>query len=80
VRAFDLHPKIEAAIVALEPGHPYLRLPIQFARSLRPHLENIVGAAQLDRIIADAEAELDRPGTWGTTFTLIQVYAQLPAA
>jgi len=32
---------------------------------------------QLEVLIAEAESELARAGTWGTTFTLIQVYAQV---
>ena len=72
-----LRPHIEAAVVALEPGHPYLRLPIQFANSLRPRLVAKTPPAELDVLIAEAESELARRGTWGTTFTLIQVYAQV---
>jgi len=75
--AAGLHPRIEAAVVALEPGHPYLRLPIQFATSLRPRLEAKMRPSELEVLIAEAESELARAGTWGTTFTLIQVYAQV---
>jgi len=70
-----LKPGIRARIVALESGHPYLRLPIQFATSLRSRLLELVNAGELDGLISDTEAELARPGTWGTTFTLIQAFA-----
>ena len=66
-------------MLALPPGHPYLRLPLQFAASLRPRLETLVGASELDEVIGKAEDELKRPGTWGTTFTLIQIRALVPA-
>jgi hypothetical protein len=32
--------RVRAAVVALAPGHPYLRLPIQFATSLRSRILN----------------------------------------
>src|SRR6266511_1592034 len=34
---------------------------------------------ELDDLVQQAELELGRPGTWGTTFTLIQAYASLSA-
>ena len=77
-RWLGIEPHLEAQVVALAPGHPYLRLPLQFAASLRGRLEAIVGTAELDPLIERVERELARPGTWGTTFTLIQAYAMLP--
>ncbi|HET9945294.1 MAG TPA: hypothetical protein VFR56_06545, partial [Actinomycetes bacterium] len=62
----------------LSEGDPYLRLPLQFAASLRPRLERLVPAADLDRLLADSAAELDRPGTRGVTFTLVQTWAVVP--
>ena len=79
LRAAGMEPQLDAAVVALPPGHPYLRLPIQFATSLRPRLEKLVPAAELDALLASTEAELARPGTWGTTFTLVQAYAMRKA-
>lgn len=76
LRSAGLYPLVDAAIVALEPGHPYLQLPLQFAASLRPRLEEMIGQAGLERLVARAGEELSRDGTWGTTFTLIQAYAQ----
>ena len=78
LRSAGLRPTIRARIVALEPGHPYLRLPLQFAASLRPRLEALLPPAELATLLAQAEAELARPHTWGTTFTLIQVHASTP--
>jgi SAM-dependent methyltransferase len=78
LRRLGVEPRLDAHVVALPPGHPYLRLPLQFATSLRPRLETIVGKADLEDLVHRAEFELGRPGTWGTTFTLIQAYASVP--
>jgi SAM-dependent methyltransferase len=78
-RSLGIEPRLDAHVVALPPGHPYLRLPLQFAASLRPRLEALVGKSDLDDLVRQAELELGRPGTWGTTFTLVQAYASLPS-
>lgn len=78
LNSVGVEPHIHAHVVALAPGHPYLRLPFQFAAALRPRLEGIVGKAALDELIRRAESEIARPGTWGTTFTLIQAYGVAP--
>lgn len=78
-RGLGVEPSLNACVVALPPGHPYLRLPLQFAASLRSRLEALVGKASLDDLLREAEDELSGPGTWGTTFTLIQAYASLPS-
>ena len=77
--ALGVEPILDARIVALPPGHPYLRLPLMFAKSLRPWLEPLVGEIALDDLLRQADAELGRPGTWGTTFTLVQACVSLPA-
>ncbi len=78
LRGVVVEPCVEARIVALPPGHPYLRLPLQFAASLRPRLEALAGQDALNDLIREVEAELARPGAWGTTFTLIQAYGSVP--
>ena len=78
MRAAGLAPRITAHVVALEPGHAYLRLPLQFAASLRPRLEAISSQGHVAALLERAEAELAREGTWGTTFTLIQCWATEP--
>lgn len=78
LRAAGLEPGVWARVVALPPGHPYLRLPLQFAASLRARLETLRPPEQLDTLLARAEAELARPDCWGTTFTLVQAVAELP--
>lgn len=78
MRNAGMEPRLMAQIVALEPGHPYLRLPLQFAASLRPRLEALMPPLELDALVKRADAELSRNGTWGTTFTLVQAYASFP--
>ena len=70
-------PRLSAQVIALPPGHPYLRLPVQFATALKARLEALVGARQLTELLAQVEDELARPETWGTTFTLIQAAARV---
>ena len=72
-----LRPSVSATVIALEPGDAYLRLPLQFATALRPRLEKLRGSSELDELVRQAEAELSRKDTWGTTFTLIQACAQV---
>jgi SAM-dependent methyltransferase len=79
LRRLGVEPRLDAHVVALSPGHPYLRLPLQFATSLRPRLEALIGKVDLDDLVRQAELELNRPGTWGITFTLIQAHASLSA-
>jgi SAM-dependent methyltransferase len=74
-----LEPRVFAHVLAMPANHPYLRLPLQFAASLRPRLEKMVGAAALDDLLLCAEQQLTCPGVWGTTFTLIQAVAAIPA-
>jgi SAM-dependent methyltransferase len=69
-------PRLAARVVALPPGHPYLRLPLQFTASLRPKLVELVGESDLDGLVAEAERELADERRWGTTFTLIQAAAR----
>ena len=70
-------PEIDAHVVALKPGHPYLRLPLQFSVALESRLLESVSERELASLRREAEAELSEPGRWGTTFTLIQSWAVL---
>ena len=80
LQSAGLEPRVRAQVVALMPGHPYLRLPLQFATSLRPRLQTLLPVSELDELMLRAEAELARAGTWGTTFTLIQAFATVSAS
>jgi SAM-dependent methyltransferase len=70
-------PSVAAEMVALEPGHPYLQLPIQFATALRTRLLNLVDAAELDTLVDAAGRDLADPTRWGTTFTLVQAWGRV---
>jgi hypothetical protein len=74
---WGLRPGLRAELVALPPSHPYLRLPLQFAASLRPRLGAVARTEELDRWMGAAEAELADPARWGLTFTLVQTWATL---
>jgi ubiquinone/menaquinone biosynthesis C-methylase UbiE len=69
---------LHAEVLALPPGHPYLRLPIQMATSLAPRLQDFVSADELARLQQQAEKELHESGRWGTTFTIIQSWGRRP--
>jgi SAM-dependent methyltransferase len=72
--------RIRAAVLALPPKHPYLRLPIQFATSRRERIlkEGLMDAATLDRAIAGVEPMADDPRTVGLTFVVTQVWGRKP--
>jgi ubiquinone/menaquinone biosynthesis C-methylase UbiE len=70
-------PGINAHVIALTPGHPYLRLPLQFSVALESRLLERVSEDELASLRREAEAELAEPGRWGTTFTLIQSWGKL---
>jgi hypothetical protein len=70
-------PEIDAHVIALKPGHPYLRLPLQFSAALESRLLEILSEDELASLRREAETELAKPGRWGTTFTLIQSWGML---
>ena len=75
-RGFGIEANVRAEVVALAPGHPYLRLPLQMSTGLAPRLRLFVDAEELERLQQEAEAELQEPGRWGTTFTLLQSWGR----
>jgi SAM-dependent methyltransferase len=79
LRSFDIDGNVRAEIVALPPGHPYLRVPLQFATALEERLLSFVAAEELEQLRKDGEAELKEPGRWGTTFMLLQCWGQRAA-
>jgi ubiquinone/menaquinone biosynthesis C-methylase UbiE len=79
LRNFDIDGNVRSEIVALPPGHPYLRVPLQFASALEQQLLSLVEADELEQVRRDGEAELKEPGRWGTTFTLLQCWGQRAA-
>lgn len=71
-----LAPSMVGRMLTLRAGHPYLQLPLRFAESLQAPLAAIAGPEELRRIVQAARDELAMPGTWGTTFTLVQAVAK----
>lgn len=63
--------------MALGPGHPYLRMPLQFSIALESRLLEALSADELASLRREVEAELTEPGRWGTTFTLIQSWGRI---
>jgi len=79
LRGFGIEGNVRAEILALPPGHPYLRLPLQFATALEQRLLSIVTVDELAQLRKEGEAELAEPGRWGTTFTLLQCWGERAA-
>lgn len=73
---FGIKANVRAEVFALPPGHPYLRLPLQFATALEARLLSFVDAEELHQLRQEAENELQEPDRWGTTFTLIQAWGR----
>ncbi len=73
-------PEIDAHLIALQPGHPYLRLPLQFSVALESRLLERSSKAELASLRREAETELAEPARWGTSFTLIQSWGRLEGA
>jgi hypothetical protein len=42
-RSFGIEANVRAEVLALPPGHPYLRLPLQFATALEARLLSVGG-------------------------------------
>jgi SAM-dependent methyltransferase len=78
LREIDIEePEIDAHVIALKPGHPYLRLPLQFSVALESRLLEKLSEDELASLRREVEGELGEPGRWGTTFTLIQSWGRL---
>jgi SAM-dependent methyltransferase len=77
LRSVNIEGNVRAEVLALPPGHPYLRLPLHFSIGLEPRLRSFVDAEELNQLNQEAENELQEPGRWGTTFTVIQSWGQI---
>ncbi len=69
---------MDAHVLVLPTGDPYLRWPIQLASSLSARIGARVGAGELGLLRSAADAELADPTRWGTTVTLIQAWGRVP--
>ncbi len=72
--------RLRAAVVALQDGHPYMRLPIQFATTLRARILDggLMTAEELDVAMAGCEAVAKDPDTTVTSFVVTQVWGRKP--
>ncbi len=70
--------QIRAAVMAFQDKHPYMRLPIQFATSLRKRIldAGILSESDLDNAIAECEQVVGDPETMVLSFILTQVWGR----
>src|SRR4029453_16914829 len=76
LRGFGIEGNVRAEVLALPPGPPSLRLPLQFAASLEQRLLSLVTADELSDLRMKGDAELQEVDRWGTTFTLVQCWGR----
>jgi hypothetical protein len=76
----NVYIQIRAAIIALAPDHPYLRLPVQFATSLKCRILDggLMNEAELDKTIAECERVISNSQTVGTSFVVMQLRGRKP--
>jgi hypothetical protein len=55
LRGFGIEGNVRAEVLALPPGHPYLRLPLQFATALEERLLSIVTVDELKQLRKEAK-------------------------
>ncbi|MGM9487876.1 class I SAM-dependent methyltransferase [Ideonella sp. YS5] len=73
--------RMRQVVHTLPSTHPYARLPLDFARSLRPvwRASHLADDSEIDGLVGAIERALTRPGGV-TTFTLVQAWAKAQAA
>jgi SAM-dependent methyltransferase len=78
LRLDDVH--VRAGVVALEHGHPYLRMPIVGINAMRARTvaAGIASDTELDDLIEAVEAGIGDPSTYVVTFTTVQVWGRKP--
>src|SRR5437763_13537036 len=67
---------VRSAVHALTSAHPYMRLPLQFATSLRERIltADLVGEEWLDALMQTVEDIVSKPDTGVLTFVLMQAW------
>ncbi len=81
VRAAGLRDvQVRPAVLALQHGHPYMRLPILMATSLRPRIleGGLLSEAELDEALAGCEQVAQDPERFALTFVVTQVWGRKP--
>ena len=79
MRRAGLEPNVRTHALGLEAGHAYLRLPLHLADATADRLADILGGDGLAYLHRQAASELADPDRRGTTFTLVQCWARVPA-
>jgi SAM-dependent methyltransferase len=72
--------RARAVVLALHDQHPYLRLPILFATSLRQRIleGGLLRESDLDNAIAEYECVAAAPDTFGLSFVVTQIWGRKP--
>ncbi|HYO09994.1 MAG TPA: methyltransferase domain-containing protein [Tepidisphaeraceae bacterium] len=72
--------RVRTAVLALQHEHPYKRLPVMLARSLRRRIIDggILTPDALDRLIAECDRHARHPETVMVSFTVTQVWGRKP--
>jgi ubiquinone/menaquinone biosynthesis C-methylase UbiE len=77
LRPYSADPTIRAHVLCLPPGHAYRAYSVVAARAFRDALAEDHGAEAVDRLLEEAERELDDPEIWCTSFMLIQGFVRI---
>jgi hypothetical protein len=72
--------KIRAAVLSLQHGNPYMRLPILFAASLRDRVlgAGLLNETELEEALAGCEQVVQDPESFALTFVVSQVWGCKP--
>lgn len=70
--------QLRSCVKTVQNEHPYMRLPVQFAHSLRERIlsSGLMSAAELDENIAQCEEVIKAPNAYMTSFTVTQVWGR----
>ena len=65
-----------ACVHALSGGHPHMRLPLQFAESLRDRIlaADLIESEELDALMNTIDGIVSKPDTGMLTFVLVQAW------
>jgi hypothetical protein len=69
---------VDKKVIALQNGHPYMRLPIQFATSLRQRIldAELLTEVELDEALSACEEIARDPETFVMSFIVTQVWGR----
>jgi SAM-dependent methyltransferase len=72
--------RLRAAVLALPPQHPYMRMPLMAMTALQPHIlqQGLATAEELESMLAHVEQRTLEPATVQLTFVTVQVWGRKP--